>query len=344
MAKQHAQPLHPRPCPPLPRLLCHLRPPKRSKPAPSGVPPPPITPRALQWWPGAKSDPYAVVSVGDSSAATSAITQTLEPQWGETFYLYVRWAGRATMVGSGLWMETFPCRSRSALGLACRLLVRPAHHPPCICLCSQRPCKPAPDVAGAGCRRRQGRRPSRRRHARPAGGWGGEGCFREDPCYGCHVCSMPTWAMRARQMTLLRTVLSVGVCKSDTMAATTHGWEMPEASAGRAGPLRVPALRCAAPPDPLCLAPGPVERCRPRGGDAAEVGGGHWVGVFPSASASSARLASHLGRQPGASHPHAGSTPARPKRRSPLKLPAPPPSTAHPRSAGEPRARQAVSS
>lgn len=44
----------------------------------------------LQWWPSSKSDPYAVVNIGDSAAATSVINQELNPQWGESFYLFAR--------------------------------------------------------------------------------------------------------------------------------------------------------------------------------------------------------------------------------------------------------------
>ena len=46
--------------------------------------------RRLQWWPGAKSDPYCIVNVGDAAAATAVVNQSLEPQWGETFFLFCR--------------------------------------------------------------------------------------------------------------------------------------------------------------------------------------------------------------------------------------------------------------
>ncbi|EFN50817.1 hypothetical protein CHLNCDRAFT_141758 [Chlorella variabilis] len=42
---------------------------------------------AADWWPGSKSDPYAVLNIGDSAAATAVVQQSLEPQWGETFFL-----------------------------------------------------------------------------------------------------------------------------------------------------------------------------------------------------------------------------------------------------------------
>ncbi|KAI7836015.1 hypothetical protein COHA_010099 [Chlorella ohadii] len=45
---------------------------------------------AADWWPSSKSDPYAVVNIGDSAAATSVINQELNPQWGESFYLFAR--------------------------------------------------------------------------------------------------------------------------------------------------------------------------------------------------------------------------------------------------------------
>ncbi|KAL4420729.1 hypothetical protein ABPG75_010385 [Micractinium tetrahymenae] len=41
------------------------------------------------WWPGAKSDPFVVLNVGDSAAITSVINQNLDPVWNETFYLFV---------------------------------------------------------------------------------------------------------------------------------------------------------------------------------------------------------------------------------------------------------------
>jgi hypothetical protein len=47
------------------------------------------TKRPLQWWPGAKSDPYAVVNIGISAAATRVVQQNLEPTWEETFFLFV---------------------------------------------------------------------------------------------------------------------------------------------------------------------------------------------------------------------------------------------------------------
>lgn len=52
-------------------------------------------PALPQWWPSSKSDPYAVVNIGDSGAATSVINQELNPEWGESFYLFVRWAAGA---------------------------------------------------------------------------------------------------------------------------------------------------------------------------------------------------------------------------------------------------------
>ena len=52
--------------------------------------PHPALPVLSQWWPSSKSDPYAVINVGDSAAATSVISQELNPQWGESFYLFVR--------------------------------------------------------------------------------------------------------------------------------------------------------------------------------------------------------------------------------------------------------------
>ena len=44
----------------------------------------------LQWFPGSKSDPYVVLNIGYSAGATAVVNQNLEPQWGETFYLFVR--------------------------------------------------------------------------------------------------------------------------------------------------------------------------------------------------------------------------------------------------------------
>ncbi|PRW20266.1 alpha beta-hydrolase isoform A [Chlorella sorokiniana] len=44
---------------------------------------------AADWWPSSKSDPYAVVNIGDSAAATSVVNQELNPRWGESFYLFV---------------------------------------------------------------------------------------------------------------------------------------------------------------------------------------------------------------------------------------------------------------
>lgn len=41
------------------------------------------------WWPGAKSDPFVVLNVGDSAAVTSVVNQNLDPVWDETFYLFV---------------------------------------------------------------------------------------------------------------------------------------------------------------------------------------------------------------------------------------------------------------
>jgi hypothetical protein len=64
------------------------------------------TKRPLQWWPGAKSDPYAVVNIGISAAATRVVQQNLEPTWEETFFLFVRWGvcspGRRQCVGVGV--------------------------------------------------------------------------------------------------------------------------------------------------------------------------------------------------------------------------------------------------
>ena len=44
----------------------------------------------VQWWPGSRSDPYAVVSVGGSSGRTPTLKATLEPRWEHTVVLYVR--------------------------------------------------------------------------------------------------------------------------------------------------------------------------------------------------------------------------------------------------------------
>jgi hypothetical protein len=51
----------------------------------------------LQWFPGSKSDPYAVLNIGYSAGATAVVNQSLDPQWGETFYLFVRWGKWAVM-------------------------------------------------------------------------------------------------------------------------------------------------------------------------------------------------------------------------------------------------------
>jgi Ca2+-dependent lipid-binding protein len=37
-----------------------------------------------------KSDPYAVLSVGDSIGKSKVVFAELNPVWGETFCLYVR--------------------------------------------------------------------------------------------------------------------------------------------------------------------------------------------------------------------------------------------------------------
>lgn len=37
------------------------------------------------------SDPYVKVQLGEQKKVTKAIPQTLDPTWGETFYLYGRW-------------------------------------------------------------------------------------------------------------------------------------------------------------------------------------------------------------------------------------------------------------
>ena len=46
----------------------------------------------LQWFPGSKSDPYAVLNIGYSAGATAVVNQSLEPQWGETFVRWGEWA------------------------------------------------------------------------------------------------------------------------------------------------------------------------------------------------------------------------------------------------------------
>eukprot|EP00887_Chlorella_sp_A99_P004348 scaffold15.g4348.t1 len=44
---------------------------------------------AADWGPWGKSDPYAIVSVGNSSGTTRVVNQSLDPVWEETFYLFV---------------------------------------------------------------------------------------------------------------------------------------------------------------------------------------------------------------------------------------------------------------
>jgi Ca2+-dependent lipid-binding protein len=36
------------------------------------------------------SDPYAVITIGDSSGSTRVVEKSLNPEWNETFYLFVR--------------------------------------------------------------------------------------------------------------------------------------------------------------------------------------------------------------------------------------------------------------
>lgn len=54
----------------------------------------------VQWWPGAKSDPFVVLNVGDSAAATSVVKQDLNPVWDETFYLFIRHGAAAACAAS----------------------------------------------------------------------------------------------------------------------------------------------------------------------------------------------------------------------------------------------------
>lgn len=46
--------------------------------------------RPAQWWPGSSADAYAVVNIGDSSGATGVVKGSLDPAWGDRFYLFVR--------------------------------------------------------------------------------------------------------------------------------------------------------------------------------------------------------------------------------------------------------------
>lgn len=62
---------------------------------------------AVQMWPG-KSDPYAIVQIGDSSGTTKVINSNLNPVWDETFYLYIRQASQVNscMGETGLYCST----------------------------------------------------------------------------------------------------------------------------------------------------------------------------------------------------------------------------------------------
>lgn len=51
---------------------------------------------------GPGSDPYCVVSVGDSSGKTEVVKRNTSPTWGQTFRLFIRWGGGR---GPGLWGE-----------------------------------------------------------------------------------------------------------------------------------------------------------------------------------------------------------------------------------------------
>lgn len=62
-------------------------------------------------WPF-KSDPYAVIQLGDSSCTTRVINNNLNPVWDETFYLYVRWG--AVMGGAGAQMLPAPACAESS--------------------------------------------------------------------------------------------------------------------------------------------------------------------------------------------------------------------------------------
>jgi hypothetical protein len=50
------------------------------------------------WWPGSKSDPYAVVTVGGSSGRTPALPNTLEPAWGHRCEVFVRDLGQQRLL------------------------------------------------------------------------------------------------------------------------------------------------------------------------------------------------------------------------------------------------------
>lgn len=54
--------------------------------------------------PNGSSDPYAVVSVANCSFRTSTMGRTLDPEWDETYCVYIRWgrgAGQGASVGRG---------------------------------------------------------------------------------------------------------------------------------------------------------------------------------------------------------------------------------------------------
>ena len=67
----------------------HTSTPGLTAPPSSPFPPPPVLGPPPQLWPG-KSDPYCIIQIGDSSATTKVIRNTLDPVWDETFYLYIR--------------------------------------------------------------------------------------------------------------------------------------------------------------------------------------------------------------------------------------------------------------
>lgn len=149
---------------------------------------------SLQWWPGAKSDPFVVVNVGDSAAVTSVVKQNLDPEWGETFYLFVRWPPAAACaagarapppagpafacgVGRGTHAAAPVPGARRAIWQCPMPPIPPPHalssprHPSATPPLPrpQRPRQPAAGAQGAGPGHRQGGRPAGHRNARPAG-------------------------------------------------------------------------------------------------------------------------------------------------------------------------------